>query len=74
MKHIINILIGMGSVMNPLGTRPEYSYPKVGDRNRDFERLAGDWNVVGTHLRINTKEALSRNVKLAYYRQGEASR
>jgi hypothetical protein len=74
MKHIIHILSGIGSVINPLGTRSEYTYPQVGDRARDFQKLAGDWDAVGTRLRNNTKEALPGNVKQSNNRQGQTSR
>lgn len=70
MKHLFHALIGVGAVVNPLGTRPDYKYPKIGDRVGDYANLSADWHSVGRRLRANTTKELPSNVK-SHNRQGQ---
>lgn len=51
MNHLKNILTGLGAVMNPFGTVPEYHRPARGDRARDMQSIAKDMRTVGRDMR-----------------------
>jgi hypothetical protein len=57
MNHLKNILVGLGSVMNPFGTYPDYKIPQRGDTHKDLSSIAGDFKNVGNDLRGSTTKA-----------------
>lgn len=60
MKYLLNLLSGLGQVMNPFGSLPGYRYPQIGDRARDIQNLAGDLATVERRLGHQTQKELSR--------------
>lgn len=59
MNHLLNILSGVGQVMNAFGAPVRsYHYPKVGDRAMDTRHIRGDVRVVGSRLTGQTEKAL----------------
>jgi hypothetical protein len=57
MNHLKNILVGLGSVMNPFGAYPDYKVPERGDTQKDVYAIAGDFKAVGKDLRGSTTKA-----------------
>lgn len=60
MKHLMNILAGMGQVMGLLGSAPRYTYPRIGDRARDLRHLSGDALQVSRRLDRVAAQELQR--------------
>jgi hypothetical protein len=58
MNHLKNIFVGLGSVMNPFGTYPDYQVPARGDAHKDLYAVAGDLKAVGKDLRASTTKAV----------------
>jgi hypothetical protein len=50
MKHLFNVLAGVGSAMNAFGTLPQYDVPKRGDSARDLALVGGDMRKVASRL------------------------
>jgi hypothetical protein len=58
MSHLKQLLLGLGTVVNPFGSYPRYTYPARGDRARDLRAISGDMQAVNTALRKNTEKAI----------------
>ncbi|MBB5411931.1 hypothetical protein HDG34_005897 [Paraburkholderia sp. HC6.4b] len=59
MKHLLNILAGVGSAMNAFGTLPQYDVPKRGDRARDLALIRKDFGVVTGRIETHASKALA---------------
>lgn len=59
MKHLLNILAGMGSALNALGTAPEYRLPRIGDQARDFAMVGADMRCVTARIERKSRQALT---------------
>lgn len=57
MHHIVNLLVGVGSVLGALGTGPTYHFPTPADRSKDLRHIRGDVRAAGTSLKKATKKA-----------------
>ncbi|WP_137895009.1 hypothetical protein [Ramlibacter sp. 2FC] len=61
MNHLLNILAGVGQVINALGSAPQYRYPQVGDRRMDAKNIAGGFVTVGRDLKKKADKELTRH-------------
>ena len=59
MNHLLNILASVGQAMNAFGSAPQYRYPKIGDRRKDSQKIAGDFSSVGRRLKKHTEDELN---------------
>lgn len=59
MKQLLEILAGVGSAMNALGTLPQYDLPKRGDRARDLELVGNDFRNVTGRIERQAGKALA---------------
>lgn len=59
MKHLLNMLAGMGSALNALGTAPEYQLPRVGDQARDFAMIGADMRRITGRVERKSRQALT---------------
>lgn len=57
MKHLVNLLIGVGSIMGAFGAFASYDRPKIGDRARDMNNLRADVRSSGKTLRNQAEKA-----------------
>ena len=57
MKHLVNLLVGIGSVLSAFGTAPMYHKPASADRAKDLRNIRGDLGAAGTSLTKATKKA-----------------
>ncbi len=57
MKHIVNLLLGVGSVLGALGSAPVYHSPVSADRARDLRHIRGDVRLATKSLRKATTKA-----------------
>lgn len=58
MKHLLNLLNGMGSALNAFGTSPQYDVPRQGDQMRDFATVGGDIRRVTARVEQKSQKAL----------------
>jgi len=50
MKHLLNILAGVGQVVDVFYPHGHYVYPKLGDRAQDLDHIGRDVRKVVRHL------------------------
>lgn len=59
MKHLLNMLAGMGSALNAFGTAPGYQLPRIGDQSRDFAMIGADLRCVTAGVEKKSRQALT---------------
>lgn len=59
MKHLLNVLAGVGSAMNAFGTLPQYDVPKRGDSARDLALVGGDMRKAASRLEKQAGRTIS---------------
>lgn len=57
MKHLVNLLVGIGSVLSAFGTAPMYHKPASADRAKDLRNIRSDFRSAGTSLTKATNKA-----------------
>ena len=61
MKHIANLIAGVGSVLGAFGGFRSYDRPQPGDRARDLHKIGGDFRAPGKRLKNQTEKAEKRS-------------
>jgi hypothetical protein len=61
MKHLLNVLAGVGSALNAFGTAPQYDVPRRGDQARDFALIGRDMSRVASRVEKKASQALTEN-------------
>lgn len=68
MKHLANLIAGVGSVMGAWGGFRSYDRPKPGDRARDLHKIGNDFRAPGKRLRKQAEKAEDRSYGSIHYR------
>ena len=61
MKHLANLIAGVGSVMGAFGGFRPYDRPQPGDRARDLRKIGNDFRAPGKRLKNQTEKAKMRS-------------
>lgn len=60
MKHLANLIAGVGSVFGAFGGPRSYDRPQRGDRERDLSKISSDFRSPGKRLKNQTDRAEKR--------------